>query len=129
MKNVLKLLVLLFFASCTSNYGNKLEYNKTEIYYTDKVTLEEVQKLGDYLIKSEFADGVTRSVQLTKDEQTGSYIFKMATKKSIANNELYIVLAKVIAKQFSDSIFNKTPVDYYFCDQKFNPIRKIPFEK
>lgn len=44
--------------SC-SNYGDKLEFNATEVYYKDGVTEAEATQLGNYLVTSEFADGTT----------------------------------------------------------------------
>ena len=79
MKRLIIVLGMALLYACTS-YGEKLEFKKTEVYYTNKVSLKEVQKLGDYLVSSKFADGNRKSIQLTKSDN-GNYVFRMVTTK------------------------------------------------
>lgn len=56
-------LVLTAIVTACNSYGTKLEYSSTEVYYTDLVKKEEAEKLGNFLISSEFADGKKKSLQ------------------------------------------------------------------
>ena len=130
-KSVYKYLLLIFtsflFVFC-SGYGKKLQYQKTEVYYTDKVEKTEAEKLGNFLVRTEFADENEKSIQLSKNEENGNYEFRMVTNKEAAESDTYVAVFKIYAKQISDSVFNKQPVDFHVCDNTFNTLKVIPFE-
>lgn len=127
-KTSLFILGLVVFLTSCNPYGKKLEYNGTEVYYTDLVERHEAEKLGDYLVSSEFADGNPKSVQLTKDKESGNYAFRMVTTPEAAKNKAYEVLFKVVAKQISDTVLNKAVVDFHVCDNTFKTLKVIPFK-
>ncbi|MGC3977392.1 MAG: zinc ribbon domain-containing protein [Paludibacteraceae bacterium] len=60
-------------------YGKSKTFNGTEVFYTSSITLDEVNRLGKYLIDHEFADGEEKTVQLNKTGNT--YEFRMVVKK------------------------------------------------
>lgn len=130
MKNITKHIILFVSISILlgcSGYGDKLVYNSTEVYYTDKVDKKEAENLGEYLVRSEFADGKTKSVQLTKNPENNHYVFRMVVTKEAAENAAYEVLFKAVAIQISDSVFNKNPVDFHVCNDTFKTLKEIPF--
>ncbi|NVK53220.1 MAG: hypothetical protein HWD85_09815 [Flavobacteriaceae bacterium] len=131
MKSIVKILLFFIFTpiilSC-SGYGKKLEFNNTEVYYTKEVFKEEAQKLGKFLVRSEFADGKEKSVQLTKNKETNHYIFRMVTNPEAAKNKAYEILFKAVAIQISDSVFNKAPVDFHVCNNTFKTLKELPFK-
>ncbi len=131
MKKISKILLVLtsvLLLAC-SGYGEKLQYQKTEVYYTDKVEKVDAEKLGDFLVRSEFANGTEKSIQLTKDEKTNNYTFRMVTTKEASESKSYETIFKMYAKQISDSVFNKQPVDFHICDNTFKTLKVISFEK
>lgn len=121
-------LCCLLFVACTG-YGTKLKYNETEVYYTNLVTLEEAEKLGDFLLQKHFADSIPKSVQLTMNESKDRYQFRMVVKEGLDTIPRYINLGKMLAKTISDSVFNGAPVDYHMCDNTFKTKKEIPFER
>lgn len=125
-KIVIILLVSSIFINC-SGYGEKLQYNKTEVYYTNDIEKLEAEKLGDFLVSSGFAGDSEKSVQLAKDDENGNYQFRMVTTKEAAESESYETIFRVFAKQISDSVFQKKPVDFHLCDNTFNTLKVIPF--
>ena len=130
MKTRIFAILILFAIAITScdGYGTKLEYQKTEVYYTSKVDKKDAQKLGDFLVSSNFADGNEKSIQLTKNDENGNYVFRMVTNKEAAESKTYESIFKIFSKQISDSVFNKAPVDFHVCDNTFNTLKVIPFE-
>lgn len=127
LKNTFLAAYLIFFFSC-SGYGKKLQYQKTELYYTDLIEKEEAERLGDFLVSSQFVGENEKSVQLSKNEKNNHYQFRMVTTKEAAESESYEAIFKIYAKQISDSVFNKKPVDFHICDNTFNTLKEIPFE-
>ena len=125
----LQTLIVCFFlcVSCTG-YGEKLEYDGTEVYFTHLIEKQEAEKLGAFLVRSKFTDGNKKSVQLTKSEDTNNYIFRMVAKKETAESDQYDVIFKIMAMQISDSVLNKAPVDFDICDNRFKTLKTISFE-
>lgn len=131
MKKTPQILVaisILFLMAC-SGYGTKLQFEKTKVYYTDKVEKSDAEKLGAFLVKSKFADENEKSIQLTKDETTNNFVFRMVTNKEAAEDKSYEGIFKIYTKQISDSVFNKQPVDFHICDNTFKTLKVITFEK
>lgn len=128
MKKIFTILALVtLFMSC-SNYGEKLEFDGTEVYYTKGIEKAEATKLGQYLISSKFADGRKKSVQLTKDEETNRYNFRMVTAEKAAKDSTYNFIFKLMARQISDSVFDGKPVDFHVCDNTFNTLKVLSYD-
>jgi len=126
-KYLLLAILTVLFIAC-SGYGDKLQYAKTEVYYTDKVEKNEAEKLGDYLVSSGFAGDNEKSVQLSKNEESNHYEFRMVTTKKASESDTYQAIFKMFAEQLSDSVFNGNPVDFHVCDNTFKTLKVIPFE-
>ncbi len=126
-KTLVFLSLALLFLAC-SGYGKKLDYKGTEVYYTSKVKKADAEKLGDYLIRSKFADGGKKSIQLTKDEKTNSFVFRMVTTKEASESKMYETVFELFAKTISDSVFNKQPVDFHVCNNTFKTLKVIAFK-
>ena len=129
MKSITKHIVLFISLSLLigcSSYGKKLDFNGTEVYYTSKVEKADAEKLGDYLVKSKFADGGKKSIQLTKEKDI--FVFRMVTTREAAESKMYETVFKLFTKTISDSVFNKQPVDFHVCDNTFNTLKVIAFE-
>ena len=127
LQHLICLIVFLILSSC-SEYGKKLQYDKTEVYYTDLVEKEEAEKLGDFLVSSKFAGENEKSVQLSKNKENNHYQFRMVTTKGAAESETYEAIFKMYAQQLSDSVFNKQPVDFHVCDTTFQTLKVITFK-
>lgn len=110
------------FSGC-NNYGTKLMFNGGELFYTSKVTKDEANALGNYLVKGGFFDGVRKSVQL--DKRDNVYLFRMVMKPEFVNDQKYIDLMKVFSKELSDEVFNKAAVEMHMCDDKLKTIKVV----
>ena len=127
-KHILLLFVTaVLFASC-SGYGDKEVFNATEVYYKGDISTDEVNRLGNYLISSEFADGRGKSVQLVKNEENGNYVFRMVANEKAQKDKTYEILFKALAMQISDSVFSGEPVDFDICNNTFESVKYIPFK-
>jgi len=119
MKYIIIAVLALTFTSC-SNFGEKLNFGKNELYYTKNVTKSDAEKLGNYLTEQQFFsnDGNTISVQLDKVNDT--FLFRMVTLDSALNNTSFVENAKVFPAMLSENVFNKKPVVMHLCDNRFN---------
>tara|TARA_R110001592_G_scaffold17204_2_gene72924 strand:+ start:1678 stop:2067 length:390 start_codon:yes stop_codon:yes gene_type:complete len=113
--------VIVYFVFSSSSYGEKLEFNGTDVYYTDLVTETDAQKLGDYLIESEFADGSGKSVQLTKRDST--FLFRMVVIDGVTEDSTKDINFKALAMLISMQVFDNAPVELEACSNTFETLR------
>lgn len=127
MKKALKVIGFLvaafvgFVIYSMDGYGEKLEFNGTDVYYTDEVTEADAQKLGEYLVSSEFADGGEKSVQLSKRDSV--YLFRMVVIDGVTKDSANDISFMALAWTLSANVFDKAPVELEACDNTFETLR------
>lgn len=115
----------LVLASCT-NYGEKVSKDFVEVYYKDNITKEQAQRTLDLLYPSWNEEGVRKSIQLAKKNDT--VYFRMVINQEKAKNipdETFLALANGI----SASAFDHAPVNVDMTDEKFNTLRTLHFTR
>ncbi len=117
------LAILLAFGLACNQYGEKLEFNGGELYYTKNVAEAEARKLGEYLVKEEFYDGKEKTVQL--DKEGGTYQFRMVVIEDKRNDESTLEIFKTFASQLSTDVFNDAPVEVHVCDEKLKTLKIV----
>lgn len=115
-------IVTLTLASC-QNYGTEKEFDGVQLFYTENVSEEEADKLGEYLIASGFADGAEKSVQLEKANET--YQFRMVVKDGFEQKEEFIALAKQFANEMSADVFDGAEVEVHLCDDRLKTLKVV----
>lgn len=113
--------LVVYFIFSSSGYGKKLVFNETDVYYTDLVTEVEAQKLGEYLVESEFAGGNEKSVQLSKRDST--YLFRMVVVDGATEDSTKDVSFKALAMLISMQVFDNAPVELEACSNTFETLR------
>lgn len=108
-----------------ANYGEKLEFNGGELYYTEGVSEEEANKLGDYLVKEGYFDGEEKSVQLQKDGD--HFVFRAVIQEDYMEDENIAKVFEVVGAQISQAVFNGAPVDVHLTDEYLETKKTIPF--
>lgn len=131
LQNTFFIFILLIFTALTScnNYGKKLDYKGGELYYTDKVTVDEAKNLGTYLVEQKFFDEANAaqvSVQLNKENDT--YQFRMVVKDGVEKDESYATTFKILAGEISDKVFKGAKLDFHLCDKELKTLKVIPYE-
>lgn len=120
MKKLIVCLLILATYSC-SNYGEKLEFNGTEVYYTDLVTLAQATQLGNYLNNEGFTDGTKKSVQLTRDDKTNNLVFKMVSDPKVINDAsndfVFTSFATNLNTEFNEDL------DFHVTDNTFKTMK------
>lgn len=127
MKKVLKVIGVLvvvfvvYVVLSIDGYGEKLEFNGTDVYYQETVTEAEAQKLGEYLVEAEFADGGEKSVQLTRRDSI--YVFRMVVKEGIVEDSTNDITLTAMTYALSLGVFDGAPVELEACDNTFETLR------
>lgn len=104
--------------------GEKLVFNKGELFFEAPVTQAEAQKLGEYLTKDGFFDGQPKTAQIQKSGTT--YEFKMVVKKNMEKDLSFIALLPTVARTLSTQVFDGTPIRIYLCDNLFQTLYVLP---
>ncbi|WP_430411763.1 hypothetical protein [Kordia sp.] len=94
----------------------------TEIRYTKNVTVEEVEKLKNFLLEYGFSDNDNRkTVELDKED--GAYIFKMVLADEKLENESTVTLLKLFGGEMSEKAFDGQPLKVHMCDELMNTVK------
>lgn len=105
---------LAIFTSC-NDYGTKLEFGSTELYYTDDVKESEAEDIGEYLQDIGFTDGDEKTVQIAKDGDT--YQFRMVVEADYLKKEDYEKTALEFIYLLSFEVLDGEPVELHMCDE------------
>lgn len=130
MKKLLGLSALFLlgsiFVSCT-DYGDKVEKDKNEVYYKDGATESEASELLDYLVENGFfTPGQDNSAQLTKNDDT--YIVKLVVKESYRSNEEFITSATILGEMLAGALYPDSKVELHLCDEHFETVKNIKID-
>jgi len=92
-------------------------FNGTEVAYTSAVSKREVKRLGAYLVKSGFANGDEKSVEINKAGETYEFrVIPKGDKPLTQSNEGAVDLARGIS-----GVFNGARVEVHLCDTYVRP--------
>ena len=130
MQKILAIVGFAIFCSLLSgcsDHGKEKTFNGVQLFHTSDITDSEATKLGNYLVKSGFADGVPKTVQLNKSGDT--YEFRMVVKKGIEQDQEYCNLGKLMAAELSSELFNGKSVDVHFCDENLETLKVLPMSR
>ena len=102
------------------DFGTRKIFNGVEIFHSKNIRATEVDSLGNYLIRSGFADGNAKSVQITKSSI--AYKFKFVVNKGVEKDTAYLKNGRVFAAEMSKLVFSDKPVEVVLCDAYFSPL-------
>jgi hypothetical protein len=108
------------------DYGKEKTFNGVGLFHTKNVTDLEVDSLGNYLISSKFANGIAKSVLITKSGNT--FQFKFVVRKGADKDPGYLKNGHLFASELSVGVFNKAPVEVIMCDDYFNTLVVLPMD-
>jgi len=129
----MKKLLFVFFlaavvlAACNS-YGDKVMINdKSEVYYKgDGVTAADAQKLGEFLLKNNYFDTISKkSVQLTKTTDTFNVKF-VVDKAKIETQKNADFLFQIMGTAISSEVFGNKPVKVVLADERMKAFKDVP---
>ena len=118
---VLSAFLLFLSLSACNNLGDKKTYNGVELYHTKSVTDDQANKLGNYLVSSQFADGNAKTVQLTKSGEI--YQFNFVVKDGADKDPAIIKNTKLFASILSSQVFDGAKVEIHMCDEYMKTLK------
>ncbi|MFH1577830.1 MAG: hypothetical protein ABIC18_02000 [Candidatus Omnitrophota bacterium] len=108
-------------------WGERLEYKGSSLFYTQAVTETEAGKLGDYLLETGFFQTEhPGTVQITKEG--GTYQFRMVIKDEKEIEVEFLNLAAMFAAEISRDVFEGKQVEVHLCDKDFKTLRVTTYQ-
>lgn len=127
MRKILVLFITILFISC-SNYGEKLTYSDTDVYYKDGATKQEAEQLGNYLVESGFSSkGKKKSVQLIRDNDSNNLVFRMVVGDGVVDDSSNDFIFKTFATSLS-KLYDNQPIDVHLCNNTFETQKIYAFK-
>ncbi len=117
---VIVIALFTFLKEPNSGSNQKLKFEEGEVYYTSTVTKEEAEKLGRYLVRTDFFAGASRSIQYNKNGNINE--FKMNIKEGEVIKPIDPNVCRQITRDLSQEVFNGAHVNVHLTDGKFNTI-------
>lgn len=105
------------------NYGKRLSYNRSDLFYNEGITVSQARALGDYFQKAEWFDEHPKSIKL--DQGGGHYQIKFVIDQSVADDQGTIRAFEELAQSISQEVFQNKPVDIFLCDEAFQTLKEI----
>ena len=105
-----------------------LVINGDELYYTDNVSKNEVDKLGEYLKETDFFAQDDNNISIKIDKKEEEYILSLIVDKEKVESSDISETAKFLGKTLSTEVFNNSKVSVNLCDDRFNSLKTINIE-
>ncbi|GAA0180128.1 hypothetical protein SH2C18_28760 [Clostridium sediminicola] len=96
-----------------------------ELYYTENISIDEVEKLGKYLEENEIFIDDENIISVKIDKIERDYIFSIVIFEDQKESEEVIEFAKILREYLSLDVFNYHKVIVNLCDDRFNVLNSI----
>ncbi|WP_130807881.1 hypothetical protein [Senegalia massiliensis] len=117
--------ILIFLLITTIHIpDNKITYNESELYYTERVTEEQAEELGNYLSQQGLFDGGS-PVFLKIDKSEDIYKLSFVVDEDYLDDTELQESAKYLSNEISVNVFDNNKVNFILSDEKFKPLKTI----
>ena len=104
--------------------GNRLAFQRGELYYNEPVTRDEAQRVGEYLLQREFFTAHNEAtVQFDKEHER--YQIRFVVDPAVAEETLANVQFAVIGSDIAQHVLSGVPVDVILCDTHMQSLRTL----
>ncbi len=104
-------------------FGVSTSFNKGNILHKPTVPKENIQKLGGFLVENEIFDKEELTIEYICKDKFHSINFIIA--QEFMSDSTTQIMYSALRKTISEEVFNKEPVDLFFCNEFFEPQIKI----
>tara|TARA_R110002096_G_C14120310_1_gene680798 strand:- start:166 stop:552 length:387 start_codon:yes stop_codon:yes gene_type:complete len=115
------IILITIVSSCGTSFGKKKEFGNLEVFYSDNVPIEYVDKTGQYFIDNNLVLDHKHSIKLTSNHN--SFILKMILdtkfEKFPKDMRQDVML---LESDIKSSVFNGAHFKIEICDVNFYPL-------
>ena len=121
IKTIGLLFILTTVISCGTSFGKKKEFGNLEIFYSESVSVEYVEQVGEYFNDNDLILDQKHSIKLTSNHD--SFILKM-----ILNTDYKQLPPKMendfmlLEADLKDKVFKDVNFEIEICDVNFYPL-------
>jgi hypothetical protein len=105
---------------------DKLAYKQSDLYYTENISKEDAQRLGDYLNDNGFFGNRSLSVKIDQDKS--GYIFSIPVDKAKLEDQEALNNLRKVSDLLSKEVFSGKQFEIHLTDNRFNNIKTISSE-
>jgi hypothetical protein len=117
--------ILIFLMIYAANIPqNSKSFNGNDLYYTENVNMNDVDKLGKYLVDNQLFSS-NRQVSVKLDKLSDTYIFSIIIDKKAINDKNVNLYLKALGNALLNDVFINDKVEIEICDTKFNALKTI----
>ncbi len=115
-------LVVWYMLAFPAFSGSNLDFNGNKVFYTQGVSKDEAEKLGNYMVSTGFFSGENKKdIKLDNAQDCFIVSFVMANNAVAGKNETKDTFRQ-LAKLISKTVFNNAKVKVELCDDSFKPL-------
>lgn len=119
--------VLIFATLYSTNIPEQMKkVNNDELYYTKNISMQELDKLEDYLSHEVLANDNFR-ISAKIDKQSNFYILSFVYDQQMLNDPEIISYFKLLGENLSKDVFDNNLVEIHLCDDVFNTLKVIRY--
>lgn len=117
---------IIYMNILTANIPDKVKtFNGDELYYTDSISVDEVDKLGNYLADEGLFNDDGEVISTKIDKKSDTYMFSVIFDKKYLDDVEANKMFKEVRSMLSANVFNGSMVELHICDNKFNTLKVI----
>jgi hypothetical protein len=105
-----------------ADYGARLTFNGSDLFYTPTVTEEEARTFGNFLVQDGFFTK-PQTVQLNRNDSTYQFRFMVADGRQ--QDPQFEAICRAITTRISKQVFGGAPVEIHLCDHNFQTLKVI----
>jgi hypothetical protein len=114
----------LYFLGSGSEYGNRMPFERGELYYNEPVTPLEARSVGDYLVQQEFFNQQKATTAQLNNEQ-GIYQLRFVVNAEAIDTPLVNIQFGLIGSHIAQNVLSGKPFEATFCDQYLKPFKVV----
>lgn len=120
------ILVCIYLLIISANIPDQyIEFLDDEVYYTNKVSVEDVEKLGEFLIEIEWFSKDDSRISVKLDITDNTYKVYFIIKKEYIEDEDLISTFTYLKYELENEIFEGNAVEVYLTDDTFKELKRI----
>lgn len=104
------------------DYGTRLTFNGSDLFYTASVTETEAKAFGNYLVTDGFF-AKPQTAQLNREKDT--FQFRFMVEPGRQNDAQFQAVCTAITTRLSHQVFGDAPVEIHLCDHNFQTLKVI----
>jgi hypothetical protein len=107
----------------TLDFGPMLTFNNGQLFFKDEITKDEAEKLGEFLIKEQFFDGIQKTIQVVRDGK--KYLIRIVVAPGSEQVAQFRTLVQTLGGRIRHEVFPGAELALQLCDPQFQTLTTL----